>query len=871
VTRSLKNSCALIALTAATMLSGIAQAQDVVVMRRPIAPPNRMLEGVNAPSTPTPTPTPTASPTPADTATYKLVVRTLGDPFNYYTSGTSRYANAVVPANEVTVAVSDTSCVNASDGNVVSVTKCRGMGGPSINDRSTLPAQMDADLRAVYVTRAALQGIDPAIGSAELDRMCNSSIVIGPSGSTQTWKLSCDPKSVVNSYERFVYGLGDPFNYFASSAVRYANTQPSGTTVKLAVVDARCWDNATNAYASDQSRCTNLVKGYKATDRVTVGAAYSQNLRTIAISKAEVLSLLPHYTQSVNTGDLNQMCNSSLAIGTSAGGTVNYKLRCDPAEVSEHYERFAYGLGDPFNYYATSSARYQNQSPAATTVNIALADVRCWDTATNAYASDQSKCTYLPTGANVYDLVNVPATFSQNLRTIAIDKADILAKLPHYTQGVNTSDLNNLCNSTVTVGTSAGGTANYKLRCDPKEVAETYERFVYGVGDPFNYYASSATRYQNPSTTGTTLKLAASDVRCWDTATKAYASDQSKCTYLPTGVNVYDVFTVAATISQNLRTVAIDKAEVLAKLPHYTQGVNTGDLNNLCNGSVYFGTASNGVVSYKLRCSPADVAEHYERFAYGLGDPFNYYANSAQRYQNPSPTATTVNIAVSDARCWDTDTDGYASDQSKCTYLQTGINTNDLVNVSATISQNLRTIAISKAEVLAKLPHYTTKVNTGDLNNLCTSDLRIGTSSGTTSYKLRCDPAEVSEHYERYVYAWGDPYSYFKTVGDRFKNPSSTATSVVLAAADVRCWDTTAKAYAADQSKCTYLPTGPNAPDQYTVAATFDSTARTITMLRSDLQALSPNMTNAYLNAVCSATTQVGTSGTTVSYSNKCQ
>ena len=732
MTRSLKNSCALIALTAATMLSGVAQAQDVVVMRRAIAPPNKTLDGVNAPSTPTPIPT--ASATPTDSATYKVVVRTLGDPYSYYAGGTSRYANAVVPANEVTVAVSDTSCVDASDGTVVSVTKCRGLGGPSVNDRSTLPAQMDADLRAVYVTRAALQGIDPAIGPAELDRMCNSSIVIGPSGSTQTWKLSCDPKSVINSYERFVYGLGDPFNYYASLATRYVNTQPSGTTVKLAVADARCWDNATNAYASDQSRCTNLAKGYKANDRITVGAAYSQNLRTIAISKAEVLSLLPHYTQSMNTGDLNNLCTGSLAIGTAAGGTVSYKLRCDPAEVSEHYERFAYGLGDPFSYYATTATRYQNESGTASAVNIALADVRCWDT-----------------------------------------------------------------------------------------------------------------------------------------ATKGYASDQSKCTYLPTGVNVYDVFTVAATISQNLRTVAIDKAEVLAKLPHYTQSVNTGDLNNLCNGSVQIGTASNGVVSYKLRCSPADVAEHYERFAYGLGDPFNYYANSAQRYQNPSPTATTVNIAVSDARCWDTDTDGYASDQSKCTYLQTGINTNDLVNVSATISQNLRTIAISKAEVLAKLPHYTTKVNTGDLNNLCTSDLRIGTSSGTTSYKLRCDPAEVSEHYERYVYAWGDPYSYFKTVGDRFKNPSSTATSVVLAAADVRCWDTTAKAYAADQSKCTYLPTGPNAPDQYTVAATFDSTARTITMLRSDLQALSPNMTTAYLNAVCSATTQVGTSGTTVSYSNKCQ
>jgi len=138
---------------------------------------------------------------------------------------------------------------------------------------------------------------------------------------------------------------------------------------------------------------------------------------------------------------------------------------------------------------------------------------------------------------------------------------------------------------------------------------------------------------------------------------------------------------------------------------------------------------------------------------------------------------------------------------------------------------------------------------------------------GTTfqSWTVRCSAPDSPANYQRIAASYADPYVYYSDAVKRVVN--DPAKPVFWASVNnTQCWNATTKAFAT-AVKCQYLPSssGPSNYDIMSVPASWNATARTATVSKSDLKALSPLASEgSYTNTICGRSFYVA--GTTSAY-----
>lgn len=770
-----------------------------------------------------------------------------------------------------------------SDGNTVDNEMCDASTMPTTTDtRSVTTSCTYTPVYGTYSTcAAATPGSTSGTQTATIasctrsDGKTVANSMCSPATSTQ----SCTPPNTSSQYFRQPASLADPYGRseqpFSYRTVNNYDASPS--SISLTVLTTMCWD-AVNKTTASASYCSSLTAGANVYDYVNIPATMVGSLHEVYINQADLVAAMPNSTNVLGTTPSAICANGFVLYVTASGVNSQWKLYCGTPDSPAHYARQALVLEDPSELSGEPTAS-KSVNTGGSSFALAVKSTICWDTAANTTAPS-SKCQYLPSGANVYDLVSLPATYVSDLRQVYVNQADIAAAMPNGTyvvdRGNSSSTISNACKNGLSVSVYVGGTAQaWTLKCGTPDNASHYARQIQYLQDPTSLSGEPASATTVNTSNGATFSMAVRGTICWDTSANTSVAD-ANCQYLPTGANVFDLVSLPATYVTDLREVYINQADLQAAEPHgsnyiYSSSNSSTLISSACAGgmpvNVYAGGARQ---AWTLRCGTPDSPSHYVRQAQYLQDPNSLSGEPAASRSVNTNSGATFSFAVRGTICWDTAANASASD-AKCQYFPTGSNVFDLVPVSATYVTDLHEVYVSQADIQAAEPHGNTVFNSGNSNSTIGGACASGTSMSVNvggamqSWTMRCGTPDDPNHYISYTSQLSDPYSYGS--GSTINDTGSG--KLAMLSTGKSCWDTNTNGIAANTAKCSYLPSQP--PSSITVPATWNTSAKTVTVKYSDIRALDPYISNSQLASRTCGSSWVVRTGTTGNYSVVCQ
>lgn len=252
-------------------------------------------------------------------------------------------------------------------------------------------------------------------------------------------------------------------------------------------------------------------------------------------------------------------------------------------------------------------------------------------------------------------------------------------------------------------------------------------------------------------------------------------------------------------------------------------------------------------------CTVEVTSDQYAREGYQVRDP-SAYSSPRGLYVNATAAASTFSVLTVSTQCWDF-VNNKASASATCSQLTRGANVYDVSALPATYVPTLREIYVAQADLQAVAPHSSSFIGGGSISSTCAGsyDVGIGTTAANSQpWTLRCGTPDTADHYSREANAVRSPAD-----NGKYVNTSMSASTLSFYATNTLCWDATAQ-NTAPARKCAYLPTGANAADILTIPATFVPDLREVYVERADLQAVAPH-SNSFLGNNSIATTCAGT------------
>lgn len=677
--------------------------------------------------------------------------------------------------------------------------------------------------------------------------------------SPQTKTQDCVVPNTSDRYAREAAVLVEP-NTVAQSpyTVYYQNPTPNASVLKLAVTSTLCWDSTTNT-TTTSTNCASLAAGPNIYDSVALPATFVTGLREVYLNQADIAAAIPH-ADNVLAMSKAAVCTNGpyVTIGTS-GATQSYTVRCGTPDTADHYVRAPYTLADP--YYTQASP---NIGSSGSSVKFKVASTLCYDTALNKVTAN-GKCSYLPTGANVNDLVAVPATYVPDLRELYVSVADFAAASPYsfnfiQPNGSSATAFNIGCAQTgglQFVIVNSGSSQTWTIRCGTPDTPDHYVRAP-NLADPY-YGQSSATAYKNVDFAASVFNMRVYSTLCYDTKAKGTTSLAAKCSYLPSGANVSDIVPIPATFVRDLREIYVSTADFAAISPYSNVfidavGASGVPFNTACASaagiSVIIG-ASGGQQSWALRCGTPDTATHYARYAANIVDVTTPNGGSASTNTNLN-TASTYVANVYSTYCWDTTTNAQATRAAKCNYLPTGPqggSPGTKLTFNVTYVNDLAEIYFNQDEINAAMPRGGTFLGMPAAScPLSDSKLNYYTVVGGKNYRILCGKPDYN-HYTRYASYFNDPYLYGPSTYFAYLNRSSY-NYVILNVGAYGCIDNNTGAEAPFARKCENLTTGGNTGDRIKIPAVMSG--RNAIILKSDvIAATSPYFSAGAMLSLC--------------------
>lgn len=714
--------------------------------------------------------------------------------------------------------------------------------GPSRGDIYNFMAEMDPDLKSYYVPRESYIEFLPQFSAQQIDALCSGSLSI----SGVTYKGSCDPKAVVNTYSLTPANLGDPKDNTARFPTD-RNPSTTATQVNFYVSSTACIQNETGAVVSAAS-CAGLTKDPTFEIR-SIPANLQPEFRTVYLAQADIQKVGSHMTASAVTA----ICERSVRI---AGQTWN--VSCGAPRNPGQWQRVPDRLLDPTNNYSSSApdVRTINKISRADAISMTVHGTRCFDSSSGTPTLvGTADCTYLSTGTNFYDVVTLPATVVADLRTVYVKKADLEAAASYQGKiGVTSAIFENVSDVCAAGHPGVNWTMydqnnisqNWKLVCGEPDKASNYERSVSKLLDPDVFYPSTTVRYINSSFNANTYNLTVKATTCRNTVTGGDGG--TKCNFLTNGPNIYDVMSLPAALVPEMREIYVRQEDLSAALGSQGTAAPVDTASQYKTAAQICSTALTGLKvgpstnrqDWTMRCGDPVTAADFSRSALIFGDPYENYhfSNPANRQINSDPNATRYRFSVYSTECRNTKT-GEVLTPSRCDYLPSGPKTYDIIEVPAVFEPQLREFYIDKDQLTSAHPRLT---NIDDANstgstiaNACNgSETKFWIAFG--DWTMKCGAPDDPARYADVPYNLVDPTAEYPNSAYRTANNDLSSGVFKFGAYSTRC------VYRADGSlapstKCLYLTS--NKAKQYdfvTIPVVYDQPAMQIRVTRAALE-----------------------------------
>jgi len=778
--------------------------------------------------------------------------------------------NAYRANGEIKLAISTLGCLKSDA--LVPEANCTGSrGGAEIGNVVPFPARMDPDLKAVHITREAFVASLPYAPPSSIDALCESRVSIG----SESWRLSCDPSSIVNQYQKFITRLGDPASYL-SRFPQSLNPSIEANFVNLVVTDYGCRSTITGTDMS-KSSCSAIKREPNPYDVVSFPAELVPQLRKAYVTRDSLRAQLPY----AKTSQIDAICTLPVRIQNQ-----DWKIVCGTAQAPESYLRTIYHLQDPVRAPTSLGIEAQKRNKlGSTSFDWMISTTTCVDTDTGAVVA-ASNCQYLAAGANVYDMISVGALQVPEFREIYFDEQD-LTDLAPYLYSLEMTQKSSFCNAGVQLGVHdpSGIRHSYTAKCGTPDNPADFQRVAQNLRDPAYVSYAGANMGRN-DVTRQEFDFVVQSTVCWD-STKNVSVSGAKCQYLPTGTSVYDIATIPAVYVHNLREVYLNLDDLNSLNPRggrfgYNQ-FDTVTSTVLCSGDYPFMVKEDGkTVAYTVRCGTPEDPARYERVGLTWRDPAYVSYPDADSRRNDS-ARDGFDLVAQSTRCWDLTGNAAVSDL-KCRYLPEGVSVYDVATIPATYVPALREVYIDQADAAALVPRggnfgYN-QHNQTSLTGLCGGAYSFGVveDGKNTQYVLSCGAPDNPANYERVGLNYRDP-AYSSYTGSNPQRNDTSRAEFDFIVTSTRCWDLTANK-AADARKCAYLPTGALPDDVVTVKASYIPELREIYFDQDELSGLVSRGGSFYytqfqpmnLTVLCNGTNgfQVREDGVARTYTSRC-
>ena len=280
-----------------------------------------------------------------------------------------------------------------------------------------------------------------------------------------------------------------------------------------------------------------------------------------------------------------------------------------------------------------------------------------------------------------------------------------------------------------------------------------------------------------------------------------------------------DIINFPSEMDPDLRSYYVPRDAYAEFLPQFS----AQQIEALCTGSVTLAG-----VEYRGSCDPKAVVNTYALTPSNLGDP----KDNTTRFpsdQNPSATASVLNLYVSATACIQNETRTIVGSAS-CAGL-TKSPSLELRTIPANLQPEFRTVYVDQAEIRKAGPYMTDSV----VNAVCTRTVRIAGNNWTVSCSAPRNPASFQRIPDRLI----DPSNYYSSSTPQVRtiNKISRADAVSFSVYGTRCYDVSSGAPAIMPSAdCAYLSSGANNYDVVTLPATVVPELRTVYVTKTDLE-----------------------------------
>lgn len=770
---------------------------------------------------------------PEPSSRYAREASSLLDPYDQ-SQQSQAYRNVnVAGASTLVLTAAQTLCWDSESDAAVPQSSCSTLTtGVQPYDAVTLPAVQVQGLREIYLDRADVARAMPhgnVLLGDSVEASCSGArtVRIG----NDNWKVLCGAADSASNYVREV------------GVLKIAGTnlnKSSDPRMFFTVASTFCHNVATDQPATS-AKCNFLAEGANIGDVASVPATYITDLREVYVDRTNIVaamgrsSTIQSATSATTAYGIDTFCNGTLKTGIATpSGVQSWTIKCGSADSADKYVREPNTIEVP--YSLASNVTTSN------VFNFTVKKTQCWDITLQAAASD-SKCANLVNGANLNDLVGVPATFVPELAEIYVEQADLTAALGRgyaYTQStLSAYSPATLCTAGLTSSVFTPASVGFRLLCGTPDNPASYVREVgkLELSTGVNVNRSSDTR----------LKFSASTTSCWNRTLQATATPR-KCAYLRSGVNVGDVVSIDVSYQPELLELYISQADLAAavgRINNLDVGVGYTS-SSFCGGSVKIGIIDGSVSkSYFVKCNAPDDPAKYSREVRNL----EFFSNSTN---NISRSVYSFN--VSNTECWDNSvTPNIKAAASKCENLSRGVKQNDKIDLPVVYVADLQEMYFVQADLTNALGRGTS-FTTGTTNlsppAVCTyaGAITIYASNVAKSYRAKCGTPDSAANYARYATVLDDPYYNYPTDTSAFRNVNNTASNaLVMNIGAVGCRQKEAGTDAV-AIKCQYM-SGTPLNSRISIPAAWNVFAKTVSVAYSAIEAASPYSSRTQINS----------------------
>ena len=655
--------------------------------------------------------------------------------------------NPTASAEEINLYVNSIKCKQTDTGAIVDNSNCGAIKKSPAYELRKIPAVMSPEFRKVHVTVADILAAAPDMDQAVANSLCSTWVRIAGI----TWNMSCDAPKNPAHYVRVAASLLDPDRHYSYSTpnAQYVNGSANADTITLSVYGTKCFDiSSGNAVSTDVDNCAYLTSGPSHYDLVTIPATIVAELGTVYVERSELEAVLPYDGKAGNISSqattVDGLCAAGyagfpIAVGP-AGSRQGFRFVCGTPEDPSNYARTIGQALDPYEFYPMGNyaVRDTNSNFQGTSYSFSVKSTICTNLATGADGG--SKCDFKQDGPNIYDLLSIPASYVPEMREIYVQQSDLTAALgsgaaAYYNSSSQYKTVSQICSTgleRLKVGPSSNRQEWTMLCGDPVDPAD-FRRSATILGDPNDLFHpfDRTNQTANSDVNASEFKFSVYRTDCVNTRT-GETHNPSRCDYLPTGLERYDIVGVPATFVPELREFYVDEAQLRTQLPsltHIDDANSSGsDLASVCNGSEnrFWVTGQN----WKMYCGQADDPRRYADVASNLVDPKAEYRDSEYRKLNEDLSSGVYKFGVRTTKCIYKDT-GASAPNAKCQYLtQDNAEIYDIVSIPVSYDVANKKIMVTRAALEAAMPHgasasrydgnykNVTQICNGELKNL---------------------------------------------------------------------------------------------------------------------------------------------------------